>query len=294
MCWYKGFENIVRDNVPLREYTWYKLGGPARWFCRPESESQIAELVRRLREAEIPWRILGGGANILVPDAGFDGLVIHINGPAFEQIEFDGEYVRAGAGVDFQKLITATIKEDLVGLEAFAGIPGSMGGIIRMNAGGRYGEIREFVHELRLLDFSGRISTVPASEIGFKYRHTDLGERIVIDACLKLNRGDSQAARQRYREIYAEKQSNQPPIAARCAGCIFKNPPEKPAGLLLDRAGLKGTRVGGAEISTRHANFILAYNDATAEDVLNLIALARQRVHDATGIELKTEVEIWQ
>ena len=293
MCWYKGFENIVRVNVPLREYTWYKLGGPARWFCRPESEAQLAELMKRLHVAKIPWRILGDGANILVPDAGCDALVIHISGPAFERIEFDDEYVHVGAGVDFQKLINTTIKANLVGLEVLAGIPGSMGGIIRMNAGGHNGEIREFVQELRLLDSNGRVSTVPASEIDFDYRHTELGRRIVIEACLKLNRGDSRAARQRFRRLFAEKQSNQPPLAARCAGCIFKNPPEQPAGLLLDRAGLKGTRIGGAEISTRHANFILAFDDATAEDVLNLIALARQRVRDAMGIELETEIEIW-
>jgi len=293
MSWFSGFEKIVRTDVPLREYTWYQLGGPARWFCEPRDEDELATLLERIRRSDIPWRILGGGANIIARDRGFDGVVIHLCGPVFERVEFDREIVRAGAGADFPTLIKVALKRNLVGLEVFAGIPGTIGGAVRMNAGGRYGEIGRFVQDARLLDSSGQIVTCSASAIGFAYRHTNLEDCIVLGVTLKLARGDGAQAMQRYREILTEKQGDQPPLAARSAGSIFKNPTEQPAGRLLDQAGLKGVRIGGAEISTRHANFIVAYDDATADDVLNLIELAKERVRQATGIELEPEVDIW-
>ena len=293
MSWFSGFESIVRTDVPLREYTWYKLGGPARWFCEPRDEDELATLLKRALENDIPWRILGGGANVIVRDTGFDGVVFHLCGPTFERVEFDGEIVRAGAGADFPKLISAALKRNLVGLEVLAGIPGTIGGAVRMNAGGRYGEIGRFVRDVHLLDLDGQMVTRAASEVGFAYRHTNLDDRIVLGVTLKLVHGDGAQALQRYREILTEKQRDQPPLAARSAGSIFKNPSQQPAGRLLDQVGLKGVRVGGAEISTRHANFILAYDDATADDVLNLIQLAKERVRQATGIELEPEVDIW-
>ena len=293
MSWFSGFESIVRTDVPLREYTWYKLGGPARWFCEPRDEDELATLLKRALENDIPWRILGGGAKVIVRDKGFDGVVFHLCGPTFERVEFDGEIVRAGAGADFPKLISAALKRNLVGLEVLAGIPGTIGGAVRMNAGGRYGEIDRFVRDVHLLDLDGQMVTRAASEVGFAYRHTNLDDRIVLGVTLKLVRGDGAQALQRYREILTEKQRDQPPLAARSAGSIFKNPSQQPAGRLLDQVGLKGMRVGGAEISTRHANFILAYDDATADDVLNLIQLAKERVRQATGIELEPEVDIW-
>jgi UDP-N-acetylmuramate dehydrogenase len=293
MSWFSGFESIVRADVPLREYTWYQLGGPARWFCEPRDEDELATLLERVRGSDLPWRVLGGGANIIVSDRGFDGVVIHLCGAVFERVEFDREIVCAGAGADFPGLISAALKRNLVGLEVLAGIPGTIGGAVRMNAGGRYGEIGRFVLDVRLLDSSGQIVTRAASEIGFAYRHTNLEGCIVLGVTLKLERGDGAQALRRYREILMEKQREQPPLAARSAGSIFKNPPQQPAGRLLDQVGLKGMRVGGAEISTRHANFILAYDDATAEDVLNLIELAKERVREATGIELEPEVDIW-
>ena len=293
MSWFSGFENIVRVDVPLREFTWYRLGGPARWFGEPRDEGELAALLARVRDNDIPWRILGGGTNVIVRDAGFAGLVIHLAGPVFERIEFDDEIVHAGAAADLPKLVSTTIKRNLVGLEALAGIPGSVGGAVRMNAGGRHGEIGRFVREVRVLEPEGQVVTRAADEIGFAYRNTRLGAGIVLSVTLKLQRGDGQRALGRYHEILAERQRSQPPLAARSAGCVFKNPPQHAAGRLLDEAGLKGVRAGGAEISTRHANFILAHDDATADDVLNLIQLAKDRVREATGIELEPEVEIW-
>jgi len=293
MSWFSGFEEIVRSDVPLREFTWYRLGGPARWFCTPRNEPELAALLARARAGRIPWRILGGGTNVIVRDEGFAGAVIHLRGPVFEQVAFAGETVRAGAGADLPKLIRATLKRGLVGLEVLAGIPGTVGGAVRMNAGGRGGEIGEFIRDVRVLDPKGQLVTRTASEVGFAYRHTALDDCIVLGVTLALRRGDAERALRRHREIWDEKYGSQPSLAARSAGCIFKNPPGKSAGRLLDEAGLKGERVGGAEISTRHANFIVAHDNATAADVLNLIALAKERVQQTTGLELQPEVVIW-
>jgi UDP-N-acetylmuramate dehydrogenase len=293
MSWFSGFEAIVRTDVPLRQFTWYKLGGPARWFCEPRDEPELAALLTCIRDSEMPWRVLGGGTNIIVRDEGFDGVVVRLRGPVFERVEFKDEAVYAGAGADLPKLIRATLERGLVGLEVLAGIPGTVGGAARMNAGGRDGEIGELVRDVRVLDASGQTVTRTAPEVGFAYRHTALGDCVVLGVTLVLRRGDAQEALQRHREIWNEKYAKQPPLAARSAGCVFKNPPGQPAGRLLDEAGLKGTRIGGAEISTRHANFIVAHDDATADDVLNLIQLAKERVQQATGIELQPEVEIW-
>ncbi|MFQ5804902.1 MAG: UDP-N-acetylmuramate dehydrogenase [Phycisphaerae bacterium] len=293
MSWFSGFERIVRADVPLREFTWYKLGGQARWFCEPRDEPELAALFMRIRATSLPWRVLGGGTNIIVRDEGFDGVVIHLRGPVFERTEFEHESVRAGAGADLPKLIRAALKRGLVGLEVLAGVPGTVGGAVRMNAGGRNGEISGFVREVRVLDPKGQIVTRDAAEVGFRYRCTALDDCIVLGVVLALRRGDAVRALARHREIWNDKYAGQPPLAARSAGCVFRNPPGQFAGRLLDEVGLKGARIGGAEISTRHANFIVAYDDATSDDVLNLIRLARERVRQATGIELQPEVEIW-
>lgn len=293
MSWFSGFEAIVNIDVPLRDYTWYRLGGPARWFCRPRDEDELQGLMAALRASALPWRVLGRGANVLVRDSGFDGAVIHLAGPIFTCVEIECTRVTASSAADFQKVIAKTFRHNLAGLEAFAGIPGSVGGVVRMNAGGRYGEIQQFVSAVRVLTPANDLVTLPAERVGFAYRHTDLDDHIILAAEFLLSAGSGQDARRRYREIFAEKQGNQPPLAARSAGCVFKNPPGDAAGRILERAGLKGTRVGNAEISTRHANFILAYDGATAADVIALIELARRRVKDSTGIDLQPELEIW-
>lgn len=293
MSWCSGFEDICRADVPLRDYTWYRLGGPARWFVTPHDADELRTVLRRVRDAGLAWRVLGRGANVLVRDAGFDGVVVHLTGPAWEEIRYDGECVHAAGGVDFPKLVKQTVQRELGGLEGLAGIPGTLGGIIRMNAGGRYGNIGEHVATVRLLNAELVEETLPAAALGFAYRHSDVGARIVLGATLQLHTGDADALTARFQEVWKAKHAEQPAVSVRSAGCIFKNPPGQAAGRLLDEAGLKGTRRGQAEISTRHANFVLAHAGATAQDVLDLISLARERVFGATGIELELEIDVW-
>jgi UDP-N-acetylmuramate dehydrogenase len=236
---------------------------------------------------------LGKGANVLVRDEGCDAAVIRLSGPEFETYTLDPPFVHAAAGADFQKMVRRVLDHELEGLERLAGVPGTLGGIIRMNAGGRYGEIGEFAREVRLIEADGRVATRSAAQVGFRYRHTDLDGCVVLAATLELRPGARDELRERYRSIWSEKYAHQPPVAARSAGCIFKNPPGRSAGKLIDEAGLKGHRVGGAEISTIHANFIVAHPDARAADVLDLIKTARARVQQTCGVELELEIEVW-
>lgn len=292
MSWHSGFEAICRADVPLCEHTWYRLGGPARWLVEPRGEDELSAVMARVREAGVPWRVLGRGANLLVSDAGFDGVVVRLAAAEFERAVFD-DGISVGAGYDFPKLIRACINRERVGMERLAGIPGTLGGVVRMNAGGKYGEIREFVRSVRVLERDGMLATRPAAACGFRYRGSDFAGCIVVGATLDLPQGDPAVAMQRHKEIWNEKYASQPPVSQRSAGCIFKNPPGHSAGKLLDQCGLKGVRVGGAEISTKHANFIVASDGATAQNVIDLIALAKDRVWNATGVELHSEVEIW-
>jgi UDP-N-acetylmuramate dehydrogenase len=237
--------------------------------------------------------VLGKGANVLVRDEGFAGAVIKLSEPAWEVTRFDDPRVHAAAGVDFPRLVRQTIARGLLGLEALAGIPGTVGGAVRMNAGGKHGYLAQFVTSASLMTPAGDVQVRSNSELGFGYRSTRLDGAIVLEATLVLTPGDVSAAMERFREIWNEKYATQPPVSAKSAGCIFKNPPGHAAGRLVDEAGLKGVRRGQAEISPRHANFIMAYPGARAADVLDLIALAQQRVRARTGIELEPEVDIW-
>jgi UDP-N-acetylmuramate dehydrogenase len=293
MSWCDGFRSVSRADTPLAEYTWYRLGGPARWLIQPRDPAELGAVVAACQAAGVRWRVLGRGANVLVRDEGFDGAVLRLCGAAFEHVQVDPPFVIAGAGADFPKLIRASIDAGLCGLEALAGIPGTLGGVIRMNAGGRHGEIATWVETVDVLDGAGRVRRIPAGDMGFSYRGTTLQGGIVLGARLRLAPGERESALRRYRAIWNEKAASQPAVGERSAGCIFKNPPGQAAGRLLDEAGLKGARIGDAEISARHANFIVAGPQAKAQHVLDLIALARDRVWNRSGVRLELEVELW-
>jgi len=293
MSWHSGFEHALRADVPLREHTWYQLGGPARWFCEPRDADELAAMLRRCRDAGAPWRVLGCGANVLVPDAGFDGAVFRLSNANFAAVREDGDRVTVGAGADLPKFIRQMIQRGLVGLERLAGIPATVGGALRMNAGGRYGDLGESVREITLVTADGEVERRAAAAIGFRYRGVALGPGVILSATLELAQGDPRAALERHKAIWREKYEQQPPVSSRSTGCVFKNPPGHAAGRLIDEAGLKGTRVGGVVISDLHANFMVAHNGATAADVLELIHLAQERVWGRFAVRLETEIDIW-
>lgn len=273
--------------------TWFRLGGPARWLCRPRDTDELGRLVRRACDAEVPLKVLGGGANVLISDDGFDGVVVRLDQPAFRQVQRGNSHVRAGAGVDLMRLSKECSEAGLSGLECMAGIPGSVGGAVRMNAGGRFGEIAAVVREVDVLHPDGRHETWARERLEFGYRHSNLHNVIVLSVTFDLSEGDPEATSERFEEIFGYKTASQP-LSAKSAGCIFKNPPGASAGALIDQAGLKGTRRGGASVSTRHANFIVADAGARTSDVLFLIDLIRERVAREFGTELEVEVDIWR
>ena len=288
----KGFESIIRPAEPLAPHTWFHLGGPAEYFAEPGSVDELAALVNRCRAENIGIRLLGGGSNILVRDAGVRGVVMHLSNPAFSDVKIDGQTVTAGGGAKLGHVISTVVREGLGGLETLVGIPGTLGGALHGNAGGHGGDIGQWTSQATVMLRSGEIVVRRREELVFAYRQSSLDELVILDAQFRLESDDPEDLTKRMQKQWIIKKSNQP-LSHQSAGCIFKNPRGMSAGMLIDQAGLKGTRVGQAEVSDRHGNFIVANAQATSDDVLKLIDLVQQRVAERLGIELEREIEIW-
>lgn len=286
--------------------TWFKVGGNAARLVKPCDEEQVAFAL----SMDPSLRVLGDGANLLVDDDGPSELVVAMK-PRFREVEFDDAtgIVRAQAGADLPKLVTESVRRGWKGLEGLGGVPASIGGAVVMNAGGRFGQIGDVVREVDVLTRDGRRQVVPRSRIAFGYRSSGLDEVIVLGATLALSRDDPAALRAKLKDVMAYKKESQP-LAASSAGCCFKNPTlaadvaglgegaglagsRVSAGLLIDRAGLKGLSVRGASVSPVHANFLVTADGACARDVIELMIAVRKRVFDRFGIELTPEVAVW-
>ena len=290
---FSGLAPFVEENVPLAKYTWYKIGGPARYFVRPRTQEELQESVARCIENNIPIHILGLGANLLVSDEGVDGAVFRLDQDYWRRVHFDGTTVEVGAGVDMQKLIIRTAREGLAGIEVLAGIPGTIGGGIRMNAGGKFGELGSFIQTVTVMDDEGTVFTRTKDDLVFSYRKSNISARFILGATLKQEQDDPEKVVKRTKEIWMYKQNSQPLNTKNC-GCVFKNPGGGVgAGALIDQAGLKGMRVGGAEVSAKHANFIVAHPGCRADDVKRLINIIKEKIWDTKGLTLETEVQIW-
>lgn len=272
--------------------TWFGLGGPAKYFVTPRDVDALKAIVARLRENEIPLYVLGSGANLLVHDEGVDGAVICLNTAEFKKFSIDKTTITAGAGKDVQKLVLECTHAGLSGLECLAGIPGSVGGEIKMNAGGAFGDIGSAVQTVTVMDTNGTVYVRDKEDLVFEYRKSNITGKFILGATFSLAEDDPQRIMTKVKEIWMFKKNSQP-LADKSAGCIFKNPRGLSAGALIDQSGLKGTTLGGAEVSSKHANFITAKKGSQAADVLGLIDLVKQRVHDKFDVNLETEVVIW-
>ncbi len=292
MSWLDDFASRIEHDVPIGHRTWFRLGGRARYLFKPRDAQDLAALVRRARQADVPVKVLGNGANVLICDDGFDGVVVRLDEGSFRRVERRGTQVRVGAGVDLMGFARTCSTQGLSGLECMAGIPASIGGAVKMNAGGRFGDFGSTVAHVQVLRRDGAIEDWPQKRVRFGYRNTNLGDGIVLSATLALREEDPLQVRRKYDENFAWKLLTQP-MSENSAGCIFKNPTDCSAGALMDKAGLKGTRCGQARVSHRHANFIVADQGATTSDVLRLIELMRERVRCVFGTELEVEVDIW-
>jgi UDP-N-acetylmuramate dehydrogenase len=289
---FAGLDEVVAENHPLAKHTWYKIGGPARYFVRPRTTEELQEAVGRCVENNIPIHVLGLGANLLISDEGVDGAVFRFDQDYWRRVKFEGTTLEVGAGVDMQKLILRTVRQGLAGVEVLAGIPGTIGGGIRMNAGGKYGDLGSFVESVIVMDHEGTIFQRTRDDLTFEYRKTNIAAPFILGATLALEADDPDRIMKRTKEIWMFKQNSQP-LNTKNAGCVFKNPRGLSAGALIDQAGLKGMKVGGAEVSAKHANFIVAHQGCRADDVKRLIGIIKEKVWEKNEITLETEVQIW-
>ncbi|MDR1270291.1 MAG: UDP-N-acetylmuramate dehydrogenase [Planctomycetaceae bacterium] len=283
----------VRRNVPLAMYTRLQLGGLAEFFVEPESETDLVALLNRCRINKIPIRILGAGSNLLVTETEVAGVIIRFSNPAFCGITIEGQRVIAGAGAKLGQVITQSVLQGLGGIEDLIGIPGSIGGSLLGNAGTNSGDLGQWVESVRVANIDGEISVLSKNEISFGYRSSSLDDVVILSATLRLEKDDSVELAKRMQKLWIVRKMQQPG-GELASVYVFKNPTTgTPAGDLIEQTGLKGTRIGGAVISERNANFIMVEPEGTAEDVLRLIRLVQEQVEIVTEIRLELSLEVW-
>ncbi len=286
-----GPDSRVLVDEPLARRTTLKVGGPADLLVEPSDPKELSWVLRQAAEREIPVFVLGRGSNLLIRDSGIRGVVLSLARPSFARLEIEGDRLVAGAGCRLRSISAAARKAGLAGLEFLEGIPGSLGGALRMNAGAMGAWMFDVVRKVRFLDYKGEFHERATRDLYVEYRGCPLfKDHLALEATLQGAPSSSEEIAERMRRYSCKRWESQP--AAASAGCIFKNPGAVPAGRLIEELGMKGARVGGASVSEVHGNFIVNDGSATAEDVLGLIEILRERALRERGIELKTEIQV--
>ena len=283
-------------NVPMSGYTSLNIGGPAEMLVEVSDDEQAAELLKIAKRYDVPMYVVGNGSNLLVKDGGLKGMVLHF-GDKFQDISapatHDGQNytITAQSGALMSSMANAAADAGLTGLEFAAGIPGTVGGGARMNAGAYGSELGDLIVSVACLDRDGTMHSYDREEMKFGYRQSRIRDEIVLYVTVMLRKGNSDAVRVAMRELNARRRDKQP-LTMPCCGSTFKRPPGRFAGELIDNCGLKGYRIGGASVSEKHANFLVNDQNGTAKDYLALIAHVQQTVKQETGIQLEPEVQI--
>lgn len=284
-----GIKGVVRFDEPMSRYTSFRIGGPADAYVEPSDLESLQKVMTTASAAKIPVFVMGG-TNVLVRDGGIQGIVLRLVNLDRIQEPEDGLFYAEG-GVLMPRLLKFAMQRGLTGLEFAAGIPGTLAGSIVMNAGTRSGEMKDVVRTIRLVTMTGEILDLPAGQAGYSYRGSRLPRGIVVGAWLELRAGTRAEIESHVKESLHRRKATQP-IEMPNAGCVFKNPEGDSAGRLVEAAGLKGAQVGDAEVSTKHANFIVNRGQATAQDILALIRLVGKTVAEKFGVTLELEVQI--
>ncbi len=285
----EGIRGAVSFNAPLKDYTSFRIGGPADVLVEPADVDDVARLVRQAKAQKLPLFVVGG-TNLLIRDKGIKGVVVNL-GKLRAIREEPGAVLYAEGGVGMPTLIGYAIRRSLAGLEWAAGIPGTVAGCVVMNAGTRLGEMKDSVKAVRLVNQKGEIVDIPASQIPFAYRRATLPAGIVVGVWMQMKTGVRATIEQVVKDYLHYRRDTQP-LALPSAGCVFKNPPKDSAGRVIDLAGLKGAQVGDAQVSEKHANFIVNQGQASAKDVLALIRKVRAAVAKQTGVKLELELKV--
>ena len=286
------FADIIKRNEPLAPYLFLKVGGPAEMLVQPRSRDELSRFVRLCFQERISLRVLGSGCNLLVRDEGVRGAVLRLSEPAFTQIAVEGNRVKAGTGADVSALISQAARHGLAGFETLVGIPGSVGGALRCNAGDRYGDIGQFVRQVEVMDAGGVTQVRDRDELRFGERASNLDDPVLLSAEFKLEFDGADAIVKRMRKAWIARKASQP-LSFQAAARMFKNPRGLSAAALIEQTGLARTRVGGAEVSDRDANYCIVHPGASSRDVLRLIDLVRTRVQERFNVALEQEITVW-
>jgi UDP-N-acetylenolpyruvoylglucosamine reductase len=282
---------VIRRDEPMAKHTTLRVGGPADFYVEPASETDLAAVLKFCNSRGLDFFILGRGSNLIVRDGGFRGVVICLSQPYFSRVEIDDLHIRAGAGARQKAVAIEAKRHGLSGVEFLEGIPGSIGGGLRMNAGAMGGATCDAVESVRVMNYFGEVQELTLSEMAVEYRCcATLKTQIALSVVFRCKLEPRENIEVRMKAYSKKRWSSQP--AAPSAGCMFKNPPVIAAGKLIDELGLKGKQIGGARISMEHGNFLVNAGGATAKDVLELIGFLKVRAKAERGIDLHQEVEV--
>ncbi len=290
-----GTEHVWADE-PMKDHTTFRVGGPARYLVEPKDANELVKVIKACCEAELPYTIVGNGSNLLVSDEGYDGVIIHLF-KNMSQIWIQGNFMILEAGVLLSRAANVACREGLAGLEFASGIPGTVGGAMVMNAGAYGGEMKDVVSSVKVLASDGRVREYTNEEMGFGYRQSRItGEcSIVLEVELKLHPGKTEEIRARMDELREQRVKKQP-LEYASAGSTFKRPEGYFAGKLIQDAGMRGFRIGDAQVSEKHCGFVINRGNATASEIGEVIEEVRKRVYEHSGVLLQTEVRFlgWQ
>jgi len=292
MSLFSAIKGKVKTNILLSKYTTFKIGGKAKFFIEPLDAEDLRRVLKISRKNNLKIFIIGEGSNLLVSDEGVEGVVIKLDNQYFRKTKILDNYIYAGAGLKINQLLNLCIKNSFSGLEFLAGIPGSLGGALTMNAGTKDSFIGERIKEVEVMDYRGNIKRLNSKDIIFDYRYSDLDRFIILGALLKLKKANTEDILSRIKYFKDYRKLTQE-LSYPNAGCIFKNPKGFSAAKLIDLCGLKGKSIGGAQVSLRHANFIINRNNAKAVDVLKLIDYIRKKVKRRFNVDLELEIKLW-
>lgn len=292
MSWTNGLEHIVREQEPLAKWCWSRIGGYARYFAEPTQLDELQTLVARCRSENVCVRLIGGGSNILVPDGGVDGVVIALTAPAFHAIQLSGDHIISGGGARLNHLVSTSIREGLGGLENLVGVPGTVGGALRTNAGDRGNHVGQWLRKATVLTRTGELFERDQDDLSFAYRQSSLDELAIITAEFELEREDPRELTRRMQKTWIVKQSTQP-TGNQGTCLLFKDPIGVSARELMEQAELKNLTVGGVSLYERNLNFAIVWEGASCRDVKQLMDQVRRRVLDSAGVELEPTVDVW-
>ena len=281
----------IKENELMSKHTYYGIGGPASIYVTPKDLADLKQILCYSNKYSIPTHFIGSGSNLLVSDDGIDGIVLS-PGKALRKIQFNDCNVFAESGVMLGKLVRGSIKRNLSGLESLIGVPGTLGGALVMNAGAFGGEISNYLKSVNIMNMEGDIISYNPNDIEFSYRFSSFkNTEFIISANFILKKENAKIIQEKRDNANKGRKTNQP-LKYRSAGSVFKNPKNYAAGYLIDQVGLKGTKIGDAEISKKHANFIVNHGKAKFEDVIKLINIAKAKVYKNFNIKLKLEIKI--